>query len=454
MLLVRIKNGMYSALYSSLTYIYLVVICILSCYYKQLTVHFSWDSFQYINLHLLDYFYEIDELRLPGYVAIVDLFQFLFKAPRFLEALVVFQTMLYLISIAFFFFTLEQVIRCKAIVVFTTIVYFSSPAIFAWNKAILTESLTLSLLAIFIYIFVSFLRKPAWQKMMLIAVVLILMILIRPSSLVFLLISIGFCFFKLLIDKSNRHIYTMCSLIILIPPLLCCFYAYAFYQQHGSFTLSNLVTKQQLYVAIDRGYYKDAHDSGLIRKIEEIKESDKWAAMEFVYDLGQEQRDAFHDKVYQANMKQYIEDTIKLALALNTIKFEPRVTLVNDSYGYYGSQLAWEYYGFPSNTFLNTTIFSKYTGQLISDIFTWVNFLHVYFLCAIQFFIIIYRFFTKKTLEWIDSGIFIFILAIILTTFFGTCAEWGRTAVCVLPFTYIGYAINVDRIFYRSIINY
>ena len=79
-------------------------------------------------------------------------------------------------------------------------------------------------------------------------------------------------------------------------------------------------------------------------------------------------------------------------------------------------------------------------------LFTFLTFSHVYIIILIELVLTIYNWIKTKKVPWIHLGLFAFPLVIIESSFIGTCAEFMRTSIYVLPFAYIALATYIDML--------
>lgn len=410
---------------------FVIIFLIMFLHIPFLKIHFSWDSFQYIDLSIRDIIKNgPDEMRTPGYILIIDLLQWLFKK-NFLDIIVVLQIVCFFISVFIFYMILERVnIPLVMRIILTCVYHF---LIVEWVKAILPESLTLFLVVLWIYLFLLYLDKPQIWLGTTISAISFCMTMLRPSSLVFLLITLGFFLLKWIGEKNKYHLYSFVIAILML--LFCIFYCCLFYQKFGNFSLSNTLLRQRLYVAVQREYYQDSTDKEAIRMVEE-SDLPLWDKMLLLYDLPIDRRTKIYKESFKNNQIEYLEDTCLLLKEIAEEPFLARITTFSEK-EQYGDIIAREKYNYVAESpvwFNNKDIFFNFLKMSLAKV---INFRLVYIFLLLELGIIIIRFVNGKIFDWIESGLFITITGILLTTIFGTCAEWGRTAICCVPFIII-----------------
>ena len=426
--------------------IYGITITTMVCYLPSLSVHLSWDSLAYIDLDFQTILKTgVDEFRMPGYIWLIDIAQDWFEnsSIHFLDAIIAFQIVFYLVSEWFFYKALKLYIKSDIISIVTTVFYYCSPATMAYTKAILTEAITISMLSILIYCLFRYLSKPSIFFGCTSVIISLIMVMTRPSSLIFLLILAGF-FIVRSFYKKGRIIHMISASCALLAGSLVCLYAIAFNQQYGTFSLSNTLLHQKLYIAVDRGYYLSSTDTEVVATIQNSKKG-TWDKMLVLYNLPLERRQLFYDEVFTIHRLDNLIDTSNIMVKTITDPFIPRFTKWNDE-TYYGTELAMKRYNYPSRSMSPFCARASACGfYLVNALFQPVTFRWVYFICLIETSVVIIKLIKKKAV-WLDAGIVTCITGVLLTTFFGTCAEWARTAIAILPFAFIAYALLVQRI--------
>lgn len=427
-------------------------------YLKNLRLHFTWDSFQYLEFGLKD-FIETgpDEMRLFGYGTIYKLLQKVFLNPAgALKAMVMVQWCFWGVGGICLWRGINILSNNKncMVSVVLSVLYALSPSVLAWNVAILTESITLSLACIYILSMASYLKKATISKETWLLVLCLGMIALRPSSALFLIITAGCMSIKLLVAiKQKKRI--IVELIgfggAILASALVLLYAFAFQHKYQNFSLSNTLLRQKLFIDIERGYYQNI-DFPYTEKIDQLKDAGEeiWEIMYTIKEeLGNAQSSKFHKACIQNNKSKMIKDTWDLYKRQSGDYFEPRYTVYHDDtyYGIIQAEYRWNYDG---------TIFSP-PGIISQSYFVFANkFLRIFNLgtsgiiaiCELGY--VLFWNIKKKVFLWAEAGMSIFVIGTLILTFTGQCAEWGRTAVAVLPFLYCLVGLNLNAFLSRK----
>lgn len=421
----------------------IISICIIRILYSALIIiHISADSNDYINVDPLYNFlnFKIDEHRVPIYPAILDIFEYIFSEKFFLNSIIYFQFITSIISSYLLYKSILIVSKLKSLSIIITILYSLNPAIIQWNKSILTESLSLSGTIILIYFIVEYLFNNSSKHMIWSIILSSTLIFLRPTFLVFFLLLIGLYIFKLIFEKQKI---AKLAIIVSIPCcMLVALYSFIFYNQYGNISLSNTLLRQQFWICIYNQYYIDIENQEVINQevFNKALEIEKYGTVDDTI--------VYLDSIYNTPQKklQFIKESLK----------GKKLTHINKTFENIAKHTNIQYTGYylkNTQTFYNTgkhgpiLAIKNYFFNLIIPMFGIIYFHTVYWIIALELLLIFYYIFKKKQLPIINLGLFAFPTVIIISTFFGTNAEYMRTSICVLPFVYFIIAYEISNLF-------
>lgn len=308
---------------------------------------------------------------------------------------------------------------------FFTIIYALCPAVIDWNNIILTESIALSGTIIVVYSIVKYLKNP---KVATGAVAIILSLILtfhRPTAIIYVLSLEIFWIMRFILDRKNIKKDFICFLISTLTIILIVRYAIVFHETFGIYSISIPVPRQHLSVCIEEGFYKKSSNEQIVKEIEQsiINNPDSlYRRMEEVlYKHTLKEIEDFTKECFSKNSSEYIDYFIRLNKEHLSEKFSTY------SFKIVNAELQW----------LSNTM----------QIFTFVTFAHSYLAIFIEFLLLIYQWVRDKKVPWIHFGLFAFPLIIIVSSFVGTNAEFMRTSICALPFTYISLATFAEMLF-------
>lgn len=201
-------------------------------------------------------------------------------------------------------------------------------------------------------------------------------------------------------------------------------YMTTFYHQQGVFSLIDAVPRQHLDVTIENGYYMSSSDEKFIENVDTALHAhpdDKWAAMiEVLNKYGNKEISRLTHECYRKNMREFTFDRIHQIYK-------------DSSHDYITDYLVYKDY---ENCLPIKAV--VYFNELFR-----INVKHT----IVMFFIIIALFFKdliNKRIKWICLGLLGSMFATLFVSYYGTCAEYPRTMVCLIPIFYVAlvYILN------------
>ena len=356
--------------------------------------------------------------RVPLYPVIIQISKLIFGEGLWSNFLCIGQIIVSFISLIYLYKTLKLLVKWEGLRVLITFLYGVSIAVIGWNNALLTESLALSSTIFFCYLMISYLKKEKLKYGIQSVILIFIMTFLRPSFIGFVAILLAFFIVRMLIHKKQRKKDSKCLLATLMVIAIIFGYAIAYYKQHDIFSISKVSVRQDLYVCMEQGFYKNSGDEEFIRVVESNIEESKNKNEVFFLAMERVQRQ-YGNKRIQELVKQS-----KKASKLEYLNY--LIHVINKE---------------------SKTNFNSYHTLCINDTenirynfiktFNFLNFSTVYLIVILEGFVALYRWLKNKKPDWISLGIFGFLVTILVTTFLGTNAEFMRTAICVIPFSYI-----------------
>lgn len=352
--------------------------------------------------------------RTPVYPLIIHLSKALFQ-DDYLKFLCISQYALWFISLAFLYKTVMLLTKKSSISSLATILYALSPSIVGWNNVVLTESIALSGTIIFIYFIINYLKKGKLFDGIIALIISFILTFHRPTAIIYLVMLTCFFIVRIIFEKESRKDEIKCLIVSLSGILLVIVYAIIFHKTFGIYSISDAMPRQDLYVSLKEGFYKNSSDEEFIERADTALSkhpNDLWGSigeLRTYYDLKDIKK--LTGEARSNSLSQYKDYVQRLIKDHIPVKYE--------GYAYTGI-----------NNF-------REVNKHIPSIFSIIIFGHSYIaiiLCAIIFVI---KWIKTKRIPYIYAGLFAFPLAIILSSFIGTCEEFMRTAICALPFTYI-----------------
>lgn len=326
------------------------------------------------------------------------------------------QMIISFISLIYLYKTFRLLIKWESLIAIMTFLYGVSVAVIGWNSALLTESLALSGTIWFCYFIISYIKNEKLKYGILAVIFAFLLTFTRPASLVYLVILFAFFVMKILLDKEQRRKDAKCLMVSIVTIIITLGYATVFYKQHDIFSITEASVRQDLYVCMAEGFYKNSGDEQFIKDVDMKLEEKNGSIWEANADLLKSYGNEKIQKLIKISKKESVKEYIQYLIKLITISSSEYFT------SYYELYLDNSVTNIPFN-FVNSFNFLKFST--------------VYLILLIEGTLSIYRWIKSKKPDWINLGLFGFIVAILIISFIGTNAEFMRTAICVVPFSYI-----------------
>ncbi|MEG2295216.1 MAG: hypothetical protein RSB96_00530, partial [Oscillospiraceae bacterium] len=409
------------------------------------------DIHSYMAVNSLNYLKgQLDEVRVPLYPFLMDVAKQIFTETFRFNAIILFQICISFIAIIYFYKALTYVLKNKYIVYAITFLYGVSPAIIGWDKAILTESLALSGSVFFIYLMLNYLHRPNIKIIVQSSILILVLIFLRPTFLILLPIFIVFLIAKFILDssKEEKAIIKKAIIVPIVVSGMVLGYAFLFYNQFGNLSLSNTLFFQNIFMIVQKDYYKNSNDEGLIKIIDEKILEEKGQFQNAIAAIHENRtREEIHEFISYVNSKslpQIISNNIKTGLRLMDVKLPQNTYYSFNKYeDIFIKQLEVQYYQID-------TVWGKVVDLFLRGIANIITFGQVYLIIACGMIAIFYTMIRHKKILWIECGLISVILLTVVSTIIGTYAEYGRTAVCLLPYCYIAIARGIDFVIKKN----
>lgn len=399
---------------------FVIILYRLSFYLSLIPYKVFADSDGYIHFPFKLFFLTPDAIngRTFVYPLIIRTAFMIFGEKYYLTAVVSLQIIASFIAVIYLKKIIEMFVDNRFLVGLIVGLYAVNSSIIGWDKAILTESLALSLLVISFYFIFMYLRTRNTKFAVLSLVWAFIAIFQRPSSLLYFLIISLFCFLYQIVKKTwDAKLNT--TIVLLFGLLLG--YCFFFWTKFEIFSISNAMPRQQLIVVMEKKYYKSSSNQEFVEMIDQKyieKNGDTWAAMwEVLNYFGNAKVKDYTRECINLNRSNYILDR------LNTMYFTTRDNYIDNYYEYKCS-------------YIDSPLFCA--RLLLDQSFRIFNVGSAFVFIVLSGIVLTVLSFQRRRISWIALGMFGFSVGTVLVSFFGTCGEYARTMVCVLPIIYIG----------------
>ena len=244
---------MYYKKYLRLRYTYTlsIVYCIFLLYKYRLQ-YFA-DTLSYLSAWDMLIDGHIDEWRTPVYPLLLGIFKFIFGNSKYLQYIVLFQYIIYFISIKYFH-RLTNAITQNSVISFSfTSIYALFPCIPALNSYIQTESIAVSCTIFYLYSLLLLYQKDCITHWIITFFWILFLVFLRPVFIY--LLPIIFAGGFLFVIKKNRSLKYIVSRLLgyAIVCILFIVYVICFKNNYGIYSLSGISTINKYWIARTAG---------------------------------------------------------------------------------------------------------------------------------------------------------------------------------------------------------
>ena len=380
------------------------------------------DSRGYMNYPFSNFIHGQLSGRTPVYPFVIRVFQKLVGDMYYLEAVTIFQSIISFIAVIYFFRICQLFSINKLFATILVYLYGLNTSIIGWDRLILTESLALSLIVITFFYTFDFIKRCSIKSAIIAQSIVFIMVFERPSSIIYwLMINVFIAIFCLVNKVKNLK---FCNIVFATTSIVIIVYMTVFNQQFGTFSLTDAVPRQHLVVVMEKGYYKSSSDSEFVEKVEKSMhdhQDEVWPAMqEILGDYGNKRIIQLTNECYRKNMKEFIFDRIH--------------QIYNDSnHDYISGYL--DYKDYENDIMMKAIVY-------FNSLFR-INVKNTLVILGIVV-LLLGKDMLNKKIKWINLGLVGSMLGTFFVSYYGTCGEYPRTMVCLVPIAYIAviYILN------------
>lgn len=221
-------------------------------HYGVLTTH---DSASYVEAFDNIYLGAPDRFRTPIYPLVVGGFCQLFGVTAGCLATIIFQHLVFLISVPFFYKATQRIFKSDLWAFAVAAIYILSAEHFNWNNYIMTESLSTSGMAFLLFFTTSDVEKPSVKNATWLFLTGALLLMLRPAHIyiipVFLVVFGIAWFFKRHRKAANAGLLATIGIGLIVVGYMCTFKA-----AYGTFAISNVSTFNKYYSLRQNGLFE------------------------------------------------------------------------------------------------------------------------------------------------------------------------------------------------------
>ena len=208
----------------------------------------------------------IDASRTPVYPALIKLFEWVWPDQPF-QKLVIFQHLASFFSIIPFYRVCKRWFKNRIVRIIAVVVWGCFPPVLAYNNALFAESVLITSLVWFIWLFSEFIARPTATKAVILNFYLFYLVMVKPVSLVFYGVLGAMWFFNFLL-KKNLHLLKPVMISFAISIGLVFSYCILNKYQNGYWGVTTVSHDNTFINVIFSGAYKNLPDEKFVTAID------------------------------------------------------------------------------------------------------------------------------------------------------------------------------------------
>lgn len=399
---------------------------------------------------------ETDIFRTPGYPyflkAIHHITRIFENDVWFYEKVSIFQIVISLASLVLLYLAGRKLFSNKYILSACVLVCGIAPSVFNWDIIILTESISLFVTVLLIYLVFTYLAQPKFYLAIIIGLYAIVMIMIRPTFIYVLAILAVFFIARMIFNAKERKKALAGLLSVALSVLTVLGYCGLNYKNYDYFTVSSVSnTVNNLYIVMVNGWY-DNEDYPELSKY--ISDGIEYGNGNWITDIIEVAPDYYSYPEIDA----YVSDCLKkhndeyLTYTLNKFKYNLDTPVPTN------------YIPIDEQSTVKIPILNKeFNFKEFSDfLLKWTfpfDFLRCFVLVGVSLILAVLVLIIKKRIMWQVVGLCAIIFSHIFVSVFGSMAEYSRLSIMVVPavlllvfyyFDYLVSAIKHKKLFYLT----
>lgn len=244
---------------ADLCWVFLISAVIRTLYYSTLFATRQVDTASYINYHANILLGQTEALRTPVYPYFIK-FIGLFSEANLINNVATVQIIISYLSIILFYKTTRNILKTRWMIVAASLLYGAMLPIINFDKVIITESLSVSYMVLFMYLIAGYLQTPKTSKAIILTLSVFIAIMLRPSFIYLLPLTTAFWLFRLMMIKPERKACLAGLIASVMVIILLMGYAYLNQQNFGFNGISVVTNNNQMTVITKAGLYNNGND--------------------------------------------------------------------------------------------------------------------------------------------------------------------------------------------------
>lgn len=417
-------------LYHPIVFILLATIFFRIWYFSNFqTSTYYYDTSTYLTYPHNIFKGQADIFRTPIYPYFIKIIKLFSENDNLLSNIAFIQMALSTLSLIPFYYLLKNLLKNKYLIIFFSLVYGCSPAVISWDTCLITESLSLSSMVLFLFIVVKFLKKPTYLLAVSISLYSFYLVMLKPAFLYIIAILIVFWIIYFVFSKANRRQCAAGFIALCFSISLTLGYCYINYKSNNYFGISTVGTNvNQLYMVMENKITDNPKYPEISEHINyEMSNPDN---TNYVIDII-ELLPSYFD---QNDIRNYVKGAIKenrgVFVQYTIDKFTELLNVkIPTQYGSYANE-----------------DFRPIDGALMNFLFPF-TFLSSLVLATAFLIYALVILFKKNRVLWFAFGLSSLIISHIFVSIYASMAEFSRLSIIIAPAVYILVFYFIDLIY-------
>lgn len=347
------------------------------------------------------------------------------------------QHILSLLALILLYRVLLTVTHLRLLAWITVLFYGCNVALLNWDSAIMSESLAIDLVIVFIYVIVRYLKSRSALWGCLCVLVSVAAAMTKPTCAVLTGVCIVLAAIQFFRFKRMRKTVIKVSVAILLAILFYMAYCANTYRNYGVFNLTRLGPRHNLVTVLVTRSYLNYPDKELVEKIDAIVKEDEAAGINIRrYPTTNKVMDLFGDSVKEKNLalskfNKYCAKTARWDHFMFHIKN------ITDYWDTPYENTDWKLWDYA----IEYSSFERGVYRIMKNVFSSMHIWFSFLMLAVTFIMSIYTGFRDKDVPWYWLGMWGSITVLLYAVYKNAYASFYRHTLFVLPFVYISVAM-------------
>jgi len=347
------------------------------------------------------------------------------------------QHILSLLVLILLYRVLLTVTHIRLLAWITVLFYGCNVALLNWDSAVMSESLAIDLVIVFIYVTVRYLKSRSALWGCLCVLVSVAAAMTKPTCAVLTGVCIVLAAIQFFRFKRMRKTVIKVSVAILLAILFYMAYCANTYRNYGVFNLTRLGPRHNLVTVLVTRSYLNYPDKELVEKIDAIVKADEAAGINIRrYPTTNKVMDLFGDSVKEKNLA-LSKFNKYCAKSARWDHFMFHINNITDYWDTPYENTDWKLWDYA----IEYSSFERGVYWIMKNIFSSMHIWFSFLMLAVTLIMSIYTLIRDKDVPWYWLGMWGSMTVLLYAVYKNAYASFYRHTLFVLPFVYISVAM-------------